>query len=676
MTGVDAGRHRGAHARTAGRTGKRADGVAPGLPRAAGEAGVAAEAGVATEPGVASGPGTAGTPDAAARRPLAERLLVPGIPGILGLITGVYHLGVPPLWRDEAATKAIASRPVGQILATMPHDDVVHGAYYLVVHVFIRLFGSANGALRLPSAIAAAVACAVTALVAQRLAAGAGRPAGPSGSAALTGVTAGAVLALLPAMIRYAQEARSYAIVTMLAAIATYLLLRAIDGGRPRGWAAYGVAVFLTGLFNIFGLLIVVAHGLTLLVAGRGARDARDARDERDERDRGGPVRAAGAVGVPGAGTDATGTTGMGSTAMGPTAMGPTAMGPTATWTPGTGTTAARYYGSDFPSPAAPEPRGRRLPGVPFGWIVAGLVAVLLLVPLVAEAYAQRNALSWMTATASVGRDAVALTHLWAGSPGLVWPVFGLAALGVVASLIAGPRSLSPATVALPWLVAPPAILLAVSTTHPVYDQRYVEFCLPALAICVSSGIAWLWRLAALALGRLSRGGAASGRGPLAWLACLPAIAAAVALAVALQPADAVVRQPSYRPDDLEYEAQLIAANYAPGDIVFFIPMNDRIVSMPFPGPWQKLRDIALADSPASSDTLYGTDVSPAGLRQRFTHVTRVWVVSSSEVPEATYLASAQATPLDKEEFALVGAMRQIHRWRDGDTELTLYAAR
>ena len=66
---------------------------------------------------------------------------------------------------------------------------------------------------------------------------------------------------------------------------------------------------------------------------------------------------------------------------------------------------------------------------------------------------------------------------------------------------------------------------------------------------------------------------------------------------MALQPADAVVRQPSYRPDDLEYEAQLIAANYKPGDIVFFIPINDRIVSMPFPGPWQKLRDIALADS-------------------------------------------------------------------------------
>ena len=143
MTGVDAGRHRGDRARTGRGTGGRAD-VVPGSGGAPGAS------------GGPSAPGAAGRPGAAAGRSLAARLLVPLVPGVLGLITGIYHLGVPPLWRDEAATKAIAGRPVGQILATMPHDDVVHGAYYLVVHVFIRLFGNSDGALRLPSALAAA----------------------------------------------------------------------------------------------------------------------------------------------------------------------------------------------------------------------------------------------------------------------------------------------------------------------------------------------------------------------------------------------------------------------------------------------------------------------------------------------------------------------------------------
>jgi len=521
----------------------------------------------------------------------ALRWLIPVVPALLALVTGGYRLGVPPLWRDEAATKAIAGRSVGQIVATMPHDDVVHFAYYLVVHVVIKIFGSSNTALRLPSVLAMAVAAAVTALIAQRLA----RPGG-RWYAACTGLLAGVIFAVLPAVIRYAQEARSYAIVTMLAAVATYLLLRALDDGRRGWWAAYGAAVFACGLFNIFGLLILAAHGLTLLAAGR----------------------------LPGSGGDGTG--------------------------PGDRTA------------------GRRLAGVPLAWVTAGAIAAVLLVPLGLMAYAQRNALSWMSG-GPVVKNIVALTHLWPGSAALAWPVFGLAAIGVAASLINERRALSTATVALPWLVAPPAILLAASVSHPVYDDRYVEFCLPALAICVASGISWLWRAIATAAPRVGRSAA------LGWLAVLPALAAAIALVVALQPADAVVRQPGYRPDNLERESAIIAANARPGDIVFFIPVNDRIVSMPFPAPWRELRDIALAVGPAASNTLYGTDVTPAVLLSRFTDVGRVWVVSSADVPLASYLASPQATPLDREEASLIGGMRQVHRWRDADTELTLYAS-
>jgi mannosyltransferase len=571
---VDATRYRGARARPAAGTDDRA----------------------------AAAPGRSGTasPAVSPALGLAWRLLIAVVPAVLGLITGGYHLGRVPLWRDEAATKAIAGRRVIQILATMPHDDLVHGAYYLVVHYVIRLLGSSNHALRLPSVLAMAVACAFTALVAERLASGAGR-----GRAACTGLTAGVIFALLPATISYAQEARSYALVTMMATIATYLLLRALDDGRPGWWAGYGAAVFLAALFNLFGLLILVAHGLTLLALARPAT--------------------------------------------------------------------ARHF-------------LRRRLGAPLGWVAASAVTVVLLIPVVIMAYGQRTALSWISSTPSLGREASTLARLWAGSDGLVWPVFSLAALGVAASVIADRRAPGPATVALPWLAAPPAILIAFSALHPIYDQRYVEFCLPAFAICVASGIGWLWRLAGIALGRTRLGRAWLGRtgpgrtwpgpGLLSWLALLPALAAAVALVVALLPADAVVRLPGYQPDNLEREAGIIAANARPGDIAFFIPVNDRIVSMPFPSSWRKLRDIALETSPVASDTLYGTDVGPATLLRRFTHVTRVWVISSANDPEAAYLATTEPTALDREEYRLVDAMRRIHRWRDGDTELTLYAAR
>ena len=46
-------------------------------------------------------------------------------------------------------------------------------------------------------------------------------------------------------------------------------------------------------------------------------------------------------------------------------------------------------------------------------------------------------------------------------------------------------------------------ILLAVSLARPAYVERYVVFCLPALALVSAAGLAWLARLvAATAAGR------------------------------------------------------------------------------------------------------------------------------------------------------------------------------
>ena len=120
---------------------------------------------------------------------------------------------------------------------------------------------------------------------------------------------------------------------------------------------------------------------------------------------------------------------------------------------------------------------------------------------------------------------------------------------------------MTPGSVALPWLVLPPAVLLVASQVHPVYDGRYVEYCLPALAILVAWGLTWLARLVAAAIPPLSRIG-------LAWLGWLPAAAILVLLVIALIPADAKVSLPSSRADNLAGDSQIVAANAKPGDIV------------------------------------------------------------------------------------------------------------
>src|SRR5262249_54524382 len=62
-------------------------------------------------------------------------------------------------------------------------------------------------------------------------------------------------------------EARPYALTTLFAVAATYLLVRAAKDRRWPWWTSYAVAIILTALFNLFALLLVAAHGLTLLAA-------------------------------------------------------------------------------------------------------------------------------------------------------------------------------------------------------------------------------------------------------------------------------------------------------------------------------------------------------------------------------------------------------------------------
>ena len=213
-------------------------------------------------------------PSAGARR--WSDWLVIAVPAATAFVVGGYEIGGPSLWRDEAYTKDAITRSVSQIFALLRHQDAVHGAYYILMHVIAAAAGTSAVALRFPSLLAMVIATAFTAAIGRRAATLALAPDAGRESRldipALTGLLSGMVFATAPYMTYYAQMARSYAIVTMFATIATYLLIRAYPDGRWRWWAAYAAAVALTGLFNLFGLLILAAHGVTLLLTdARGA---------------------------------------------------------------------------------------------------------------------------------------------------------------------------------------------------------------------------------------------------------------------------------------------------------------------------------------------------------------------------------------------------------------------
>ncbi len=504
--------------------------------------------------------------------------LVIVVPVATALAVGGYEIGVPPLWRDEAVTKDAIGRPVGQIFALLGHVDAVHGAYYVLMHFIAAVVGTSDTALRFPSLCAMAVATAFTAAIGRRTAALAQAPGaeqvGPVNIPALTGLLSGMAFAAAPLMVYYAQMARPYAFVTMFATIASYLLLRAYPDGRWRWWSAYGAAVALTGLFNLFGLLILAAHGLTLLLTG------------------------------------------------------------------------ARGQASS----------GRRVGRIPLRWLAVSLLAVIALAPLMWVALREQAQIGWMPRP---GYHTITwLFRNFAGSTTLIRP-FGLLALGGIAAgcLADRWRPLNPAALALPWLTVPPVLLIAASVIKPVYNLRYVEFCLPALAILVAAGLVGLVRLGSSA--RLARLG-------VAWMPAAIAALVMLGLAAMLVKPLWAVRQTFNRADNLRLASAIVAAHEQPDDAVFYIPDYRRVFGTGYPAPFLRLRDIALAESPIASATLTGTEItSPRLLKHRFTGVERVWVI--------TGMVPVPVTPVDKEKMALLAGMHVVHQWMAGAVLLTLY---
>ncbi|HEX2315534.1 MAG TPA: glycosyltransferase family 39 protein [Thermomonospora sp.] len=160
----------------------------------------------------------------------------------------------PSYWLDEAATVSMLRRSMPDFMRTIDHIDLVHATYYLLMRPWAKVFGHGELALRLPSAVAMALAAGVVALVGRRC-------ASPS-----VGLAAGLAFGASVSISRYGQDARPFAMLTLAVVLASYLFVRMVTARRVWVWTiAYALSLIAVCLFNLFGLMVVLAHGVTLL---------------------------------------------------------------------------------------------------------------------------------------------------------------------------------------------------------------------------------------------------------------------------------------------------------------------------------------------------------------------------------------------------------------------------
>ncbi|MGC4817479.1 glycosyltransferase family 39 protein [Micromonospora sp. DT63] len=346
-----------------------------------------------------------------------RRLPVWLAPALLTLAVTVTGLGSAQLWRDELATWSAATRSPGDLVRLAGTIDAATGPYYLLMHVWSTVVGDSTIALRIPAVVAMTVAAGLLAVLGARLV---DRRAG---------LFAGLLFAVLPGTSRYGQEARPYALATMLAMLATVLLVTALRRPSWARWAGYAVAVAALGLIHLVALTVLAAHALVVLIAWwRGPAEAGVTSPDR----------------------------------------------PTAS--PDRVAASPNHLTASRDRPAVE--RDRRV----WRWLVAVLPAALLAGPLLLKARTQQSRqLNWV----HLARldDLTALPGGVAQSSVVGGLLVGVAALGAARL---GRRALLPVSAVL----LPVLLLFAAGTVVPLWVPRYLVFVVPFACLLAGAALA------------------------------------------------------------------------------------------------------------------------------------------------------------------------------------------
>ncbi len=177
------------------------------------------------------------------------------------LLAGVlrfYGLEIQSLRFDELATWRFASMsPSGILEVTGPSGTDPHPpGYYLFMHYWIQLAGDAEWALRLPSAIAGVLSVPVIFLLGRRL------------YSAREGLIAALLMAVLWAPVFFSQEARSYSLLALAAALSGYfwfgIMQKLEEEERLPPWecAGYVLSAVAACYLHYFGPYLIALQGV------------------------------------------------------------------------------------------------------------------------------------------------------------------------------------------------------------------------------------------------------------------------------------------------------------------------------------------------------------------------------------------------------------------------------
>ncbi len=522
----------------------------------------------------------------------------------LALALRLYHLVFQSLWRDEVDTLLFATRPLATVLGNFRRPGENGPLYFLLMRPWLAVTGHSEFALRFPSALAGALAVPLIYVLVRRL-------SGPR-----AGLIAALLAATAPYLVWYGQEARMYALLTVLVPLALWLTLRVVEHGRWWRWALLYVATSLSIYVHVLAALVapvqVVWFGILLFRKNAIYRADTHAARAATADENVGPVGNRPHTAIFRAVVHAAG-----------------------------GATASENVG-----PVANRPYTPILRAV---WLPPALYLAALILPYLPLAWWQ--ATLWLSPTFQTGHPFVPLpemlTVLAAAFSRGILPVEEPATLlpamlALLAGVVLWPgsgRDWRRAVLLLVWLLLPPLVLFGVSLGMPLFADRYLIWIMPAFLALLALGVVALaraWR----PLGLLTAG-------------AILAFNLAGVWGQATQPIKA----------DFRSAAAFVVERQQTGDLLIFqipyIRFNFRYYSDPFDPTIGRLRGIEGpytndALSEAALDAIMAEGAAPAAAVWLVASETPMW--DSRGLTQAWLAAHGAVT--DHADFARVSVTR------------------
>ena len=188
----------------------------------------------------------------ARRRTWIDVIAVVCLAALLRLTT----LGLQGYEVDEGATVFVLRDSLVQTMRAVAHYESTPPLYYALAWAWSKAFGTHEAALRLLSALAGIATVPVVYALGRTLA------------TRRVGLVAAAIAATSPYLVFYSQEARAYALYTLLSTVALLFCVRAIRtpvGREIALWAAVSVAAVAT---HYFALFLFAGQAVALAVFG------------------------------------------------------------------------------------------------------------------------------------------------------------------------------------------------------------------------------------------------------------------------------------------------------------------------------------------------------------------------------------------------------------------------